>query len=152
MQVNPKGYVPALQFDDGQVLTENVAILDWIAHRCPRLAVPGEMGHTRLLEMLAFISTEVHKQFGRLFFSTSDAEKEAATEKIGTRLQYLAGRWKGDYLFGSDATVADAYLYVMLRWATKKKMAVPEPLPAFMARMEARPAVQTALEHEALTT
>src|SRR5690242_20242524 len=103
-EVNPKGYVPALQMDDGQMLTENVAILDWIAHRAPRLVPKGELGHTRMLEMLAFISTELHKQFGRVFFPSSDAEKEAAFQRIDKRLQYLAGQMKSDYLFGPEMT------------------------------------------------
>ena len=149
-RINPKGYVPTLVLDDGQVLTENVAILDWIAQRNPQLAPQGEHARTRLLEMLAFISTEIHKQFGRTFFPTSDAEKDAAFEKIDKRLGYIAERLKSDYLFGADMSVADAYLYVMLRWADTKKRALPEPLPAYKARVEARPAVKLALQHEGL--
>ena len=148
--INPKGYVPALVLDDGQMLTENVAILDWIADHCPRLAPQGEHAHSRMLEMLAFISTEIHKQFGRTFFPTSDAEKDAAFEKIDRRLSYLAERLKSDYLFGLDVTVADAYLYVMLRWAVAKERPLPGPLAAYKARMEARPAVKLALQHEGL--
>ena len=148
--INPKGYVPALVLDDGQMLTENVAILDWIADHCPRLAPQGEHAHSRMLEMLAFISTEIHKQFGRTFFPTSDAEKDAAFEKIDRRLSYLAERLKSDYLFGLDVTVADASLYVMLRWAVAKERPLPGPLAAYKARMEARPAVKLALQHEGL--
>jgi len=148
--INPKGYVPALVLDDGQMLTENVAILDWIADHCPRLAPQGEHAHSRMLEMLAFISTEIHKQFGRTFFPTSDAEKDAAFEKIDRRLSYLAERLKSDYLFGLDVTVADAYRYVMLRWAVAKERPLPGPLAAYKARMEARPAVKLALQHEGL--
>ena len=77
-EVNPKGYVPALVLDDGQLLTENVAILYWVAERAPRLAPAGELGRIRLIEMLAFIATELHKPFVRTFFPTSDAEKNAA--------------------------------------------------------------------------
>jgi len=149
-QVNPKGYVPALVLDDGQLLTENVAILDWIAHQHPSLAPKGDKAHTRLLEMLAFISTEIHKQFGRTFFPTSDAERDAAFEKIDRRLAYIAGQLKTDYLFGSEMTVADAYLYVMLRWAAAKGRPLPDPLPAYKARVEARPAVKLAMQHEGL--
>jgi len=149
-QINPKGYVPTLELDNGQMLTENIAILDWVAERQPRLAPKGEMARTRMLEMLAFISTEIHKQFGRTFFPTSDAEKDAAFEKIDRRLSYLAERLKSDYLFGLDVTVADAYLYVMLRWAVAKERPLPGPLAAYKARMEARPAVKLALQHEGL--
>jgi glutathione S-transferase len=151
-EINPKGYVPALVLDDGQTLTENVAILDWIADRCARLAPQGELAHSRMLEMLAFISTEIHKQFGRTFFPTSDAERDAAYERIDKRIAYIAERLKTDYLLGPQMTVADAYFYVMLRWAAAKGRALPGPLPAYKARMEARPAVQLALQHEGLDT
>jgi glutathione S-transferase len=149
-EVNPKGYVPALVLDDGQLLTENVAILNWAADRAPKLAPGGELGRTRLIEMLAFIATELHKPFVRAFFPTSDAEKQVAQNAIRKRLGFLAGRLEGDYLFGSEFSVADAYLYVMLRWGRMQKLDLPEPLPAFFDRVEARPAVRLALQHEGL--
>lgn len=149
-EINPKGYVPALVLDDGQLLTENVAILCWVAERAPQLAPAGELRRIRLIEMLAFIATEVHKPFVRAFFPTSEAEKTAAREAIGTRLGFLSERLAGDYLFGREASVADAYLYVMLRWARMSELSVPEPLPAYALRMEARPAVRLALQHEGL--
>jgi glutathione S-transferase len=149
-EVNPKGYVPALVLDDGQLLTENVASLCWVAERAPKLAPSGELGRIRLIEMLAFVATELHKPFIRSFFPTSDAEKKAAQDAIRKRLGFLAERLQGDYLFGGAASVADAYLYVMLRWARMQGLEVPEPLPAFVLRMEARPAVRLALEHEGL--
>ncbi|HEX4712545.1 glutathione transferase GstA [Phenylobacterium sp.] len=152
LQINPKGYVPALQFDDGQVLTENVAILSWVADQDPSLAPSGPMGRYRLLEMLAFISTEIHKAF-KPFFNpeAGDAEKAAAADLIGKRLALLAGNMKDDYLFGDRLSVADAYLFVMTMWSRKNGLALPDPLPAFVARMKARPAVGMALEHEGLT-
>ncbi|MGH6896942.1 MAG: glutathione S-transferase C-terminal domain-containing protein [Geminicoccaceae bacterium] len=149
-EVNPKGYVPALVLDDGQLLTENVAILSWVAARAPELAPGGELGRIRLIEMLAFIATELHKPFIRSFFPTSDVEKTAAEDAIRKRLGFLADRLRGDYLFGGEPSVADAYLYVMLRWARMQGLDVPEPLPAFALRMEARPAVRLALQHEGL--
>ena len=100
--------------------------------------------------MLAFIATELHKPFVRAFFPTSDAEKKAAEDAIRRRLGFLAERLRGDYLFGSECSVADAYLYVMLRWARMQELDLPEPLPAFALRMEARPAVRLALQHEGL--
>jgi glutathione S-transferase len=150
-EINPKGYVPALVLDDGQLLTENVAILCWVAERAPGLAPQGDMGRIRLIETLAFIATELHKPFVRAFFPTSDAEKAAAQKIIGRRLGFVADRLEGDYLFGSEFSVADAYLYVMLRWGRMQGLDVPEPLPAFFDRMEARPAVRLALQHEGLT-
>jgi glutathione S-transferase len=149
-EVNPKGYVPALVLDDGQLLTENVAILCWVAERAPKLAPGGELGRIRLIEMLAFIATELHKPFVRAFFPTSDAEKQVAQNAIRKRLGFLAGRLEGDYLFGSEFSIADAYLYVMLRWGRMQKLDLPEPLPAFFDRVEARPAVRLALQHEGL--
>src|SRR5690349_20775573 len=96
--INPKGYVPALVFDDGQVLTENIAILSWIADRAPELALDGDMGRYRLLEMLAFISTELHKAFKPFFSPTADANDKAEAGKvIEGRLDFLAGRLTGDY-------------------------------------------------------
>jgi glutathione S-transferase len=151
-QINPKGYVPALQLDDGQVLTENVAILSWIADQDPSLAPSGPMGRYRLLEALAYINGEIHKAFKPFFDpSSTDALKAAAGEAIGRRLGLLAGNLKDDYLFGDRFSVADAYLFVMCLWAQKTGLALPEPLPAFVARMKARPAVRTALQHEGLT-
>jgi glutathione S-transferase len=148
--INPKGYVPALALEGGEVLTENIAVLDWIAHQAPTLKPDGPLGHSRLLEMLAFISTEIHKSF-KPFFSpgASDADKAAAGEQIGKRLAFLAERLKGDYLLGGFS-VADAYLFVMLMWAQKNGLSLPGALPAYFERVKARPAVQLALRHEGL--
>ena len=149
--INPKGYVPALEFDDGEVLTENVAILSVIADRAPMLAPEGGSARFRLLEMLAFISSEIHKSFKPFFNpAATDADKAAATETLGKRFGYVAGQMKGDYLFGPKFTVADAYLFVMCLWAQKNGLTLPAPLPAFVTRMKARPAVRMALEHEGL--
>jgi glutathione S-transferase len=100
--------------------------------------------------MLAFVATELHKPFVRAFFPTSDAEKQAAEETLRKRLGFVASGLKGDYLFGREVSVADAYLYVMLRWARMKELKVPAPLQAYLERMEARPAVRLALQHEGL--
>jgi glutathione S-transferase len=151
LAINPKGYVPALEFDDGEVLTENIAILSLVADKAPQLTPEGKFGHFRLLEMLAFISSEIHKGFKPFFKpDATDAEKAAASEVLGKRFGYVAGRMKGDYLFGARFTVADAYLFVMCLWAQKNGLSLPDPLPAFVARMKGRPAVKLALEHEGL--
>jgi len=152
LKINPKGYVPALELDDGEVLTENIAILSFVADKAPQLTPEGRLGHFRLLEMLAFISSELHKSFKPFFKpDASEAEKAAAGDLLGKRFGYVAERMKGDYLFGQRFTVADAYLFVMCLWAQKNGLALPAPLPAFVARMKARPAVRLALEHEGLT-
>lgn len=149
-EINPKSYVPTLEMDDGQILTENVSILSWVAQRKPSLGVSGELGNFRLIEMLAFISTEIHKQFGRIFKPSCDAEEAAAREKIGKRFELISTMMKGDYLFGSEASVADAYLFTMLLWAGKVGVDVPSRLKEFSERMRSRPAVQLALKHEQL--
>ena len=149
-EINPKSYVPVLELDDGQRLTENIAILSWVAQQKPALAPSGEQGSLRLLEMLAFISTEIHKQFGRIFKPSADAEATAAREKIGQRFNLIATMMKGDYLFGAEASVADAYLFTMLLWAQKVGIDVPQRLADFAQRMRARPAVQLALKHEGI--
>lgn len=150
-EVNPKGYVPALVLDDGTVLTENAAILTWVAQRAPQLAPGGEMGLIRLAEMLSFIGAELHKLLIRSIFPISEEEKQAVDEVVAQRLAYLAERLPGDYLFGAEMSVADAYLYVMLRWARDLKLPRPDPLPAYFDRIDARPAVQLALRHEGLS-
>jgi glutathione S-transferase len=146
--VNPKGYVPVLELDDGRRYTESVAILDWIASRCPRLGAPGEDGRTRLIEMLAFLSTEVHKQFTRVYFPTCDAERALAVKKLGQRFQWLANQWQGDHLFGTPFTTADAYLYVMLIWGRNVGLDLPPGLTAFADRVALRPAVVQATRAE----
>lgn len=148
--INPKGYVPALTLDSGETVTENIAILDWIAHQAPALKSDGALGHTRLLETLAYISTELHKSFAPFFAGGSDEEKKKAADKIGKRLGLLADNLDGDYLFGSQVSVADAYLFVMLLWAGKNDLALPDRLTAFRDRMMARDAVKTAMKHEGL--
>jgi glutathione S-transferase len=148
--INPKGYVPALTLDSGETVTENIAILDWIAHQDTALKPNGTMGHTHLLVALAFISTEIHKSFKPFFAGGSAEEKAKAAEVIVKRLGYLADTIGGDYLFGDKVSVADCYLFVMLLWADKNQIEVPAKLSDFAERMEARPAVRKAMEHEKL--
>lgn len=152
-EINPKGYVPALQFDNGDVLTENIAILTKIADRYPALMAPGEHGRYRLLEILAYISTEVHKSFKPLFSPGSTAdEKRRAKETIVDRLEFVATQIRGPYLFGEDMTVADAYLFVMLLWAEKQGLSVPASLKRLMDSVMARPTVHLAMKHEGLVS
>ena len=149
-EINPKSYVPVLEFDDGKRLTENIAILSWVAQKTPSLAPSGDDGNLRLLEMLAFISTEIHKQFGRVFRPSADAEAAAAREKIGQRFALITKMLRGDYLFGDKVSVADAYLFTMLTWAQKMSIDTPAELQTFYKRMRERPAVKLAFEHEGL--
>ncbi|MDB5709334.1 MAG: glutathione S-transferase [Sphingomonas bacterium] len=148
--INPKRYVPALTLDSGETLSENIAILEWITQQAPQLAPGGAMGRTHLLEMLAYISTEIHKSFKPFFAGASDEDKDKAGAMITKRMGYLAERLDGDYLFGADVSVADAYLFVMTLWAGKMGVSVPDKVAALRDRMMARPAVRTAMTHEGL--
>ncbi len=148
--INPKGYVPALTLDSGETLSENIAILDWIAHQVPALKPTGPMGHTRLLEALAYISTEIHKAFKPFFSGAGDDEKAKAGETIQKRMAYLADMMTEDYLFGANVSVADCYLFVMLLWAKQLGVEAPGRLVGFRDRMMERPSVQTAMRHEGL--
>jgi glutathione S-transferase len=146
--INPKGCVPALLLDDCEVLTENVAVLDWIAEQYKQLRRNGVLSRTRQLEMLAFISTEIHRAFKPLWHGGGDEEKQKAREEVASLLQFTAAQMQGGYLFGDELTAADCYLFVMLRWAERFGIAVPESLLRLRLRMEARPSVQAALERE----
>lgn len=148
--INPKGYVPALTLDTGETLSENIAILDWIANQDAALKPSGAMGHTRLLETLAYISTEIHKGFKPFFSGAGDDEKAKASETIRKRMAYLAETMKGDFLFGAEVSVADFYLFVMLLWAQKFGLEVPGQLSSFRDRLIQRPSVQKAMTHEGL--
>lgn len=150
MTINPKGYVPALTLDSGETLSENIAILDWVAHQEASLKPSGALGHTHLLEALAFISTELHKSFKPFFAGSGDDEKAKAEETILKRMAYLADTMQGDFLFGPQVSVADCYLFVMLLWAGKFEFDIPARLAGFRDRMMERPAVRTAMSHEGL--
>lgn len=150
LAINPKGYVPALTLDSGETLSENIAILDWIAHQDGALKPSGAMGHTHLLEALAYISTEIHKGFKPFFSGASEADKAKAGETILKRMDYLADTMTGPYLFGDAVSAADCYLFVMLLWAQKNDLNVPPALAALRDHMMDRPAVQKAMKHEGL--
>lgn len=146
--INTKGYVPALVLDSGDVVTENIAVLDWIATQAPKLGLEGPLGRTRLLQALAYISTEVHKSFKPFFVGASEEDKAKADKYINKRLRWLADRKVGKYLFGNEPTVADFYLFVTLRWAAKFGIAAPEALVSLQSRMMERPQVQSAIDFE----
>jgi glutathione S-transferase len=150
LAINPKGYVPALVLDDCETLTENIAVLDWIADQYPQLRRNGALSRTRQIEMLAFISTEIHGAFKPMWHGGSDEDKQKARIKIASLFEFSAKQLIGDYLFGDELSVADCYLYVMLRWAKKFDIPMPDTLSALRDRMEKRPAVKTALEREEL--
>lgn len=156
LDVNPQGAVPALGLDDGEVLTQNIAIMEYISDQVPQKAMipAGGIAHYRVIELLAYISTEIHKSHAPLFNpASSDEAKTAARELIAKKYDYLETRLgDGPYLTGEAFTPADAYLFVMLFWAGVKDVdlsRVPK-LVAFQDRVKARPAVQEAMRVEGL--
>jgi glutathione S-transferase len=149
-EINPKGYVPALVLDDGQMLTENVAVLDWIAAQTPALKVGGPLGRTRVLEALTYITTEIHHGFKPMWHGGGPDEVAKASALVARLLRTSAEAMEGDYLFGERPSVADFYLFVMLLWADKFHVETPEVLKALRNRMKARPAVQAAMSYEGL--
>jgi len=155
--VNPKGQVPALALDNGEVLTEGPVIVQMIADKAPaaKLAPPnGTPERYRLQEWLNFISTELHKSFSPLFQpALSDDTKQFFKDRIMSRLAHVNDALAGkDYLTGSTFSVADGYLFTILRWADGMKLDISalKNLAAYKARVAARPKVQEALVAEGL--
>jgi glutathione S-transferase len=149
--INPKGYVPALVLDDGEIVTENIAVLAWIAGQAPQLVPAGPLGAIRLLEALAFVSTEIHKGFKPFFTpGASDTDRAKAAAAISGRFAFIAERLGEPYFFGSRFTVADAYLFVTLRWARQFGVEIPAALSAYHEEIAARRHVRTALAEEGL--
>jgi len=153
--INPKGYVPALELDDGTLLTEGAVIDQYVADKNPAAKIlppVGSIERVRTQEWLHFIGTEIHKAFSPLFnHALPDADKEAARKKVSGRFDYVEKQLGSKpYLLGDTFTVADAYLYNMLRWTafTGIDLAKWPGLAAFSTRVEARPAVKAALEAE----
>lgn len=157
LDINPKGQVPALQLDDSTMLTEGVAIVQYIADKVPDrqlLAPAGSLTRYHTLEWLNFIATELHKGFTPLFRpNTPEEYKVIARETLEHKLGYVDDELNGkQWLMGLRFTIADAYLFTVLRWALAVKLDISElkNIAQFMARMEERPAVKAALAAEGL--
>jgi glutathione S-transferase len=155
--VNPKGYVPALRLESGEVLTENVAVLQYIADRNPaaKLAPPaGTLERYRLMEWLSFINSEVHKQFTPLFRQEAPEDtKEYSRKNLAVRLDYLQ-RTIGSrsFVMGEQYTVADPYLFTVLSWGAHVNVDLgrwPE-LKRYVDRIGQRPPVIEARKSEGL--
>lgn len=154
--INRKAYVPALQLDDGQLLTEGPAIVQYLADLAPASGLappPGGLPRARLQEWLNFISSELHKGFSPLFRPAPEETKLA----IVTRLEHWFGWLDGElakrpYLLGEKLSVADIYLFVVVGWSAYVNISLARwpALTAFQARIAARPAVQAALKAEGL--
>ena len=157
LEVNPKGYVPALQVQDGTVMTEVSALIQYLADQAPQAGLIPAVGtpeRYKVLEWIGFISTEIHKGFGPLWNATTpDAVKQATKEKLFQRFAYLDQQLDGrSYLTGERFTVADAYLFVVVNWTNFHGLSLGDypNLAAFMERVAARPKVQEALQAEGL--
>jgi glutathione S-transferase len=156
--VNPKGYVPALVLDDGQVLTEVAAILQYLADSRPEMGLAmsaGDVAHYRLLEWLNFISSEVHKTLGALFNPNLPVEcRGVPLALFERRCDWLAGTLgEGPFLMGERYTIADPYLFTVLNWTSVLAVDLGRwpALKDYLARVAARPAVQETLTAEGLT-
>lgn len=155
--VNGKGYVPALALDDGTVLTEGPAIVQYVADRNPGAGLApanGTLERYQLQSWLNFITSELHKSFGALFNPAAVAEwKAAAIANIERRLDYVAAQLGAKpYLMGDRFTVADAYLFTVLNWTGFVNIDLGKwpVLKNYVARVAARPKVQEALKAEGL--
>lgn len=157
MQINPKGYVPAIKLDDGSILTEGAVILQYIADQQPNSGLapkPGTMERYRLQEWLNFIGTEIHKTFSPLFNkATTEEVKTSACNLLAKRLGYVEMQLAHKpYLMGNSFTVADAYMFVVLNWSNHVDFDLsPFPkLKEYMGRIAVRPSVQAAMKAEGL--
>jgi glutathione S-transferase len=153
--INPKGYVPALELDNGQVLTENPAIVQYIADQKPESKLApanGTLERYRLQEWLGFIGTEIHKTFAPLWNpNLPEAEKKQVQDKLFKRFEFIAKNLEGkQYLMGDQFTGADSYMFVMLQWSQHLKVDLSKLpiLKSYHERMAARPAIKATLEAE----
>ena len=154
--INPKGYVPVLELDDGQRLTEVAVILQYIADRNPGTLAPafGTVSRYRLMEWLNFIATEIHKGLGPLWKpNTPEAYKSIVIETLGKRFDFIESILARQAFFAGDAfTIADAYLFTILSWSKHLKVDLSRwtAITSYLERIAARPKVQDALRAEHL--
>jgi glutathione S-transferase len=157
LDVNPQGYVPALQLESGQVLTEGTAIVQYIADIFPNSQLApaaGTTGHYKLLEWLGFISSELQRNLGSMFNPALTPElKESVMALLAKRLNWLATQLQGKtYLVGDRFTVADGYLFTILNWSNFVGLDLSpwKTIQEYMARVGSRPSVVAALREEGL--
>ena len=153
--VNPKGSVPALRLDNGEVLTENAIILQYLGDRAGSDVLPpqGDFRRYRVLEMVNYITTELHKRFSFLFNpDATDEMKQLITREIGKKLDYIDGRLGGGpFLFGDTLTLPDVYLFIITGWAENMiGLNQWRNLSLFRERMLKRPSVRHVLRFEGL--
>jgi len=155
--VNPKGYVPALELDDGSILTEGPVVAQYLADLAPAtnlVPMAGTLARYRVQEWLGYINSEIHKNYSPLFNpATSDETREEKKNALRSRYGLVEAQLtKGDHLTGDSFTIADAYLFVVTNWARAVKLDLSDfpHLVAFQKRIAARPAVQAAMKAEGL--
>jgi glutathione S-transferase len=153
--INPKRYVPTLQLDGGEILTEGAVIVQYLADRKPeaQLAPPaGSMERYRLQEWLNYVATEMHKSYGPLF-RASEEQRPALAEAMVPKFEYLARHLdKRPFLMGERFSIADAYLFTVLNWSKRVGIDLARwpALRAYVDRVAGRPAVRAAMEVEGL--
>ena len=152
MTINPKGFIPALELDDGNVLTENLVILVYIADRAGALLAADGLERWRALEATAFMATEFHGNFRPFFHAdATQVERDKARKLLVRHFATIAAQL-GDrrFLVGDRMTIADPYLVVMLMWAGTHRIEVPQRLNDYLAEMKTVPSVAKALAEEGL--
>lgn len=147
--ISPRGYVPAIETDDVGLLTENPAVLTYIADRGD--AAPSGVDRYKMLEWIGFIGTEIHGSYGPLFGGADDAQQAEAKKTLAKKYELAEKLMDGsEWLVGDSPSVADNYLFVTTLWADKMGVDLPQSLKDFRARNMERPAVQKAMEAEGL--
>jgi glutathione S-transferase len=156
-KINPKGYVPALELDNGEVLTEGLAISTYLAEKKPEtnlLPSAGTLERARCFEWMTFVATELHKGLSLLWVSgTPDSVKTQAKERVGKRIDFVETQLQGkDWLCGKQFTIADAYFFTVMTWTDDLGYDFKNwpNVTAFMDRMKKRPKVQETLKEEGL--
>jgi glutathione S-transferase len=152
LTVNPRGYVPALEVEDGTILTENLVILAYIADRSGALLPAGEFGRWRALEALSYMATTIHGNLGPFFKKAPDTEKDAAGKALAKGFAVLDEQMGVQpFLLGRTMSIADPYLFWTVLATSRFDIAVPERLQAFFDRMSQEPSVLRALAEEGLS-
>ena len=151
--ITKKAYVPALELDEGGVLTEGAVIVQYLADKAPqsKLLPASGLDRYRAQEWLNYIATEVHKGFAPLFGDGTDEQKAAAKKALEPRFAYVEEALKGKtFVLGDQFSVVDAYLFTVLSWSKYVQVQLPAALGDYLGRVAARPAVQAALKAEGL--
>ncbi|WP_411907111.1 glutathione S-transferase N-terminal domain-containing protein [Rhizobium mayense] len=150
LAINPKGYIPALETDEGEVLTENAVILNYIAEKSGRL-IPGGISKWRALEALAFMNSEIHGSYAPFFRNFPEPEKVRAREKLEKAFSILSNQMGSKrFLISDELTIADCYLFWVLMVSGRSGVDLPENLKSGYERLRVLPSVSRALSEEGL--